>query len=168
MISKDPSFYIQNPSISDPNLAPEGHSSLYVLVPVPNLQGDVNWEEYSQSFRDKIVDMMKERAGLTDIEDHIKFEKVISPQDWEDNYRVGYGACFNLAHNLGQMMIFIPRNKFEELDNMWLVGGGTNPGSGLPTIYESGRISAHGIMDRYQLGVPNLFAPADSQISSRY
>jgi phytoene desaturase len=36
-----------------------------------------------------------------------------------------------------------PRNRFEELDNCYLAGGGTHPGSGLPTIFESARISAN-------------------------
>lgn len=43
--------------------------------------------------------------------------------------RVGFGATFNLAHNLGQMLIFRPHNQFEEFANMWLVGGRTTPGT---------------------------------------
>jgi phytoene desaturase len=58
------------------------------------------------------------------------------------------GATFNLAHNLSQMIYFRPRNRFEELDRCYLVGGGTHPGSGLPTIYESGRITAN-LLSRY-------------------
>jgi len=62
------------------------------------------------------------------------------------------GATFNLAHNLSQMLYFRPRNKFEELDNCWLTGGGTHPGSGLPTIYESARITSNLISKKY--GIP--------------
>ena len=62
---------------------------------------------------------------------------------------IQFGATFNLAHSLGQMLYFRPRNKFEELDNCYLVGGGTHPGSGLPTIYESGRIAANLISRRH-------------------
>ena len=52
------------------------------------------------------------------------------------------GAVFNLSHHMGQMLFLRPHNRFEEFRNCWLVGGGTHPGSGLPTIYESARISA--------------------------
>ena len=52
------------------------------------------------------------------------------------------GATFNLAHNLGQMLHLRPRNRFEEFDRMYLVGGGTHPGSGLPVIYSSARITS--------------------------
>ena len=61
------------------------------------------------------------------------------------------GATFNLAHCLKQMMYLRPRNKFEELDNCYLVGGGTHPGSGLPMIYESGRIAANLISIEHQV-----------------
>ena len=40
------------------------------------------------------------------------------------------------------MLHLRPRNRFEEFDQMYLVGGGTHPGSGLPVIFESARISA--------------------------
>ncbi len=159
MLSNDLSFYIQNPSFTDESLAPEGHSAMYVLVPVPNLKGDIDWQKQGKSFRNRVIKLMKERAGLDDIENHIEFEKMVTPSDWENNYRVGFGACFNLAHNIGQMLYFRPRNKFEEIESLWLVGGGTNPGSGLPTIYESGRITAHGIMKKYNITPPHVITP---------
>ena len=61
-----------------------------------------------------------------------------------------------LAHTLDQMLYLRPRNAFEELANCYLVGGGTHPGSGLPTIYESGRISANLISKRFGVSVPPL------------
>ena len=80
---------------------------------------------------------------LEDIEDCIEEELIITPQNWQNDYNVYMGATFNLAHSLDQMLYLRPRNKFEELGNCYLVGGGTHPGSGLPTIYESARISVN-------------------------
>ena len=65
-----------------------------------------------------------------------------------DEHSVYLGATFNLAHSMKQMLYFRPHNKFEEFDNCYLVGGGTHPGSGLPTNYESGKISAGLIMKK--------------------
>ncbi|WP_353893639.1 phytoene desaturase family protein [Proteinivorax hydrogeniformans] len=158
--SYDPSFYIQNPCVTDDNLAPKDHSALYVLVPVPNLKNEINWDKKTtEEFKKKILRLMKERAGLDGIEEHIEFEDVVTPKNWEKRFRVGYGATFNLAHNIRQLTIFRPRNRFEEFDNMWLVGGGTNPGSGLPTIYESGRITAYGIFKKYNIEMPAVITP---------
>ncbi|ACL69290.1 Phytoene dehydrogenase C terminal region [Halothermothrix orenii H 168] len=151
VLSRDPSFYVQNASVTDPSLAPDGHSALYVLVPVPNLRSNIDWSRKTGSFRNTVIKLLEDRAGLTDIKDHIKYEKMITPLDWKEELHVGFGATFNLAHNLNQMLYFRPHNKFEEFDNMWLVGGGTNPGSGLPTIYESGRITANIMCNKYKL-----------------
>ena len=59
---------------------------------------------------------------------------------------------FNLAHNLAQMLHLRPRNRFEDLESVYLVGGGTHPGSGLPVIYESARITSRLIGE--DLGMP--------------
>ena len=81
------------------------------------------------------------KLGFDDVADHIISETIVTPDDWgaSDIYR---GAVFNLAHNLGQMLWKRPQNRFEEAKNLYIVGGGTHPGSGLPTIFESARISS--------------------------
>ncbi|MEM0360729.1 MAG: phytoene desaturase family protein [Candidatus Diapherotrites archaeon] len=142
-LSEEPSFYLQNPSAIDESLAPKNHSAIYVLVPVPNNTSKINWEKEKKAFRNKVLNLVAKRTKIKDIEKHIKAEHIITPLDWEKKYNVYYGATFNLAHNLSQMLYFRPRNKFEEAENCWLVGGGTHPGSGLPTIYESARITAN-------------------------
>ena len=136
----DPSVYVQNACITDPSMAPEGHSTVYVLVPVSNQHPDINWNEIKQDFRDVIIQQLA-HLGYDDLEKHIVSETIVTPDDWaeRDIYK---GAVFNLAHGLDQMLWRRPQNRFEELRDLYLVGGGTHPGSGLPTILESGRITA--------------------------
>ena len=141
-LSQDISFYVRNASVTDPSLAPEGKSAVYVLVPVPNRRGDIDWEQETGAFREHVLDMIESRTEMNDIRKHIEQERVITPVDWQENHDVYIGATFNLAHNISQMIYLRPHNKFEEVDHCYLVGGGTHPGSGLPTIYESGRIAA--------------------------
>ncbi len=150
-LSSDPSFYVHHGAKTDPSVAPKGKSALYVLVPVANLQGKIDWAAKRDSFKDMVLDKLGQKIGDPDFRKHIIYEKTITPQDWHDDYNIGYGATFNLGHNLRQMLMFRPRNDFEEFQNMWLVGGGTHPGSGLPTIYESGRITANLICKKYGL-----------------
>ncbi len=142
VLSDENSFYVRNASVTDPTLAPPGHSALYVLVPVPNLSAKVDWAKEKKAFRDKLIEAMETRGGMTNLRQHIREEVVLGPDDWQAQ-NIHLGATFNLAHKLSQMLYFRPRNKFEELGNCYLVGGGTHPGSGLPTIYESGRIAAN-------------------------
>jgi phytoene desaturase len=145
----DPSFYVQNASVTDPTLAPAGKSTLYVLVPVPHLNGKIDWRREGSQFR-RVVMQQLEKVGIEDVERRCRVEHVITPQDWEQQgiYR---GATFNLAHSLGQMLHMRPRNRFEDLESVYLVGGGTHPGSGLPTIYSSARIASSTLIE--DLGV---------------
>jgi phytoene desaturase len=147
-LSADPSFYVQNASVTDPSLAPPGKCTLYVLVPVPNKQSGIDWRREAGPFRERVLDLLETRGGYTSLRSSIEVERTITPDDWEQKVDVYSGATFNLAHNVGQMLYFRPHNEFEEFRNCYLVGGGTHPGSGLPTIYESGRISAELIFKR--------------------
>ena len=142
VLSDDMSFYIQNASVTDPSLAPEGKSAIYILVPVPNNQAKIDWDSRKEEYREKVLAQVAARTPLTDLKEHIEVEKVITPSDWDQDYNVYIGAVFSLAHSLPQMLYWRPHNRFEELNRCYLVGGGTHPGSGLPTIYESARITS--------------------------
>jgi phytoene desaturase len=141
VLSDDPSFYVQNPCVTDPTLAPRGHSALYVLAPVTHQHANVDWSRERERFRARMLRQIA-RAGFTDVERRIRFERIVTPDDWDSKYEIHQGATFNLAHSLDQMLHLRPHNRFEDVDGMYLVGGGTHPGSGLPVIFESARISS--------------------------
>lgn len=148
VISDDMSVYIRNSSVNDPTVAPAGHSQLYILVPTINCRNDHNWEKTQAEYKEKVLDRIIEKTGMKDLREHIVEERMITPQGWE-NADIFIGATFNLAHTLDQMLYLRPRNRMQGFENIYLVGGGTHPGSGLPTIYESGRISSNLICESY-------------------
>ncbi len=152
VLSEDPSFYVQNACVTDPSLAPPGMSTLYVLVPVTHQHPNVDWRREAAHFRGLALRQLA-RVGLTDVERRIRWERMVTPADWEGRYEIHRGATFNLAHTLGQMLHLRPRNRFEDLESVYLVGGGTHPGSGLPVIFESARITARLLLQ--DLGVPD-------------
>lgn len=147
ILSEDPSIYIQNASVTDGELAEKGKSAMYLLAPVPNNFSLIDWEENKHAFKQLVYEQVEKKTGFKGLRENLEVEEIITPLDWEEKHHVYKGATFNLAHNLGQMMYFRPHNKFQELENCWLVGGGTHPGSGLPTIFESARITANLIFD---------------------
>jgi phytoene desaturase len=141
VLSGDPSFYVQNACVTDPSLAPAGMSTLYVLVPVTHQHPNVDWTKESESFRALTLRQLR-KIGIDDVEKRIRFERMITPANWEKEFEIYRGATFNLSHNLGQMLHLRPRNRFDELEGVYLVGGGTHPGSGLPVIFQSALITA--------------------------
>ena len=139
-LSSDPSMYVQNASVTDPSLAPPGMSTLYVLIPVSHKHPNINWEKEAPAFREVAINQL-EKIGIENVRPRIRYEKMITPDDWQEDYAIYRGATFNLSHDLNQMLHMRPHNRFEDIDGMYLVGGGTHPGSGLPVIYSSAKIT---------------------------
>jgi phytoene desaturase len=154
----EPSMYVANPGRTDPAFARGGRSSLYVLVPVGHC-GKIDWGALKQSFRDMVLERL-ETLGFQDLRRRIRYERVFTPEDWRDQLAVYRGATFNLAHGLDQMLYFRPHNRLQDVDGVYLVGGGTHPGSGLPVIYEGARISADLLLADLGIRAPKDVAPA--------
>jgi phytoene desaturase len=153
VLSRDSSFYVQNACVTDPTLAPKGHSALYVLAPVTHQHPNVDWSREKIRFRNQLLNQIRQ-AGYGDLEKRIRYERVITPADWDTRYEIYRGATFNLAHTLDQMLHLRPHNRFEDLDGVYLVGGGTHPGSGLPVIFESARISSRLLLEDFGVRAP--------------
>jgi phytoene desaturase len=142
ILSRDPSMYVQNACVTDPTLAPRGMSTLYLLIPVTHRHPNVDWRREAAGYRELALDQI-ERIGIRGVRDRIRYERMLTPDDWQDGYEIYRGATFNLSHDLGQMLHMRPHNRFEDIERMYLVGGGTHPGSGLPVIYSSARITSN-------------------------
>jgi phytoene desaturase len=141
----DPSFYVQNASVTDPSLAAwKATGAMYVSVPVPHMHPNVKWDDARKrtAYRNLTLDKLFRDWTWGICRSRIRVERVITPADWNSSYDVYRGATFNLAAaDSDQMLHRRPHNRFEDLDGVYLVGGGTHPGSGLPVIYESTRIT---------------------------
>jgi phytoene desaturase len=157
VLSDDPSFYVQNACVSDRSLAPKGNSALYVLAPVSHQHPNIDWKTEAPRFRKLLFEKIAQ-AGYGDIERRVRYERVITPADWDTRYEIYRGATFNLSHTLDQMLHLRPHNRFEDLDGMYLVGGGTHPGSGLPVIFESARISSRLLLEDFGMSTTNLLS----------
>jgi phytoene desaturase len=137
---------VQNACVTDDSLAPEGHSSLYVLLPVTHETGDIDWSKEAPRYRGLALEQMR-KIGIHDIEERIVTEKIITPSGWTEEFNLYKGATFSMAHSLDQMLHLRPHNRFEDVRQMYLVGGGTHPGSGLPVIFESARITSRLLLE---------------------
>ena len=158
VLSDDPSFYVQNACVTDPSLAPRGHSTLYVLAPVTHQHPNVDWSKERTRYRELLFRQI--RKARYDLDPgRSRYERVITPADWDTRYEIYRGATFNLAHSLDQMLHLRPHNRFEDLEGVYLVGGGTHPGSGLPVIFESARISSKLLLEDLGMNIGRAEAP---------
>jgi phytoene desaturase len=142
VLQTDPSLLVSTPTVSDPSLAPPGRSSRYVLVPTPNLDANIDWDQTSTRYRDEIVTRL-EQLGYAGFGDSIEVEAVTTPADWARR-GMERGAPFAAAHSFFQTGPFRPTNL--AFDNVVFVGSGTQPGVGVPMVLISGRLAAERIV----------------------
>jgi len=157
-LTQDPSFYVCNPSVTDPTLAPDGCSSLYVLLPTPNTRAPINWKAEEPVCRGRLLERMRTLLGV-DLTERIREEFVLTPDDWASR-NINFGATFNLAHSLDQMLHKRPQHRVPFADGAWLVGGGTHPGSGLPVIFLSAQITSDLVLKELGIGTCRTVLPS--------
>jgi phytoene desaturase len=138
----DPSFHLNVPTVTDPTLAPPGHSLLYVLAPMPNLDSEINWDEAAPVVREKLLQRL-ERIVDPELRQHIVWEREYRPTDWQRDVNAVYGTAFgSLAHGFMQSSYFRPHNKARDIEDLYFVGQGTYPGIGMPMVMISARLLA--------------------------
>jgi phytoene desaturase len=131
---------------------------------VTHQTGLIDWQVETPKFRELALQQIA-RIGITDVERRIVTERVITPQGWGEQFGLYKGATFSMAHSLDQMLHLRPHNRFEDVRSMYLTGGGTHPGSGLPVIFQSARISSRLLLE--DLGIaPQWSTAEDVAISS--
>lgn len=149
----DPSFYVCNPTLVDPDNAPPGHSTLYVLVPIPNTAYGVDWATKQHTYRELILERLP-LLGFENVREHITVEKQYTAETWRDDYRTHLGAVFNLSHNWAQLGPLRPPIRSDGARKLYWIGGAVHPGSGLMTILEAARSATQFIIEDTQQEKP--------------
>lgn len=139
----DPSILVTSPTFSDPALAPEGRSSLYVLEPVPNLDGRIDWTYERDRLKEDLVGRVASLGYPVDVE----VERFIDPMDWE-RQGMERGTPFALSHRFFHTGPFRPNNVSRKVPGLVFVGSGTVPGVGVPMVLLSGRLAADRVEGR--------------------
>jgi phytoene desaturase len=138
----DPPFYVLNPNVTDPAGAPKGHSGIYVLVPTPNTANHHDFKNITSELQKKVPGWLA-KVGMQDVAQHIRAQVTIHAENWRDDFNVHRGAVFSLSHTWLQLGPLRPKVRSPHVENLYWVGGGTHPGSGLLTIMESANIAAN-------------------------
>ncbi len=140
-----PYYYVNVPSVSEPDAAPEGCENLFILCPVPDLRFKANWDD-SQQLADNIISDLSDRINF-DIKSNLMTMKIMSPIDWESSFNLYRGSGLGLAHDINLVGAFRPSNKDEYFPNLYYVGASTTPGTGLPMVIISSKLVTERILN---------------------
>ncbi|NKB39557.1 MAG: phytoene desaturase [Ilumatobacter sp.] len=140
-LADDPTIYGCVSSTTDPTQAPAGDENWFLLVNTP--PGiDVDAERY----RDVVLERLATHG--VDLRRRMRFCAHMTPSDIEHNYRSPGGAIYGTSSNGKRAAFARPANRGAK-PGLYLVGGSSHPGGGLPLVTMSGRIVADMIADDF-------------------
>ena len=146
-LAEDPALYLHHPSITDPTMAPPGHSTFYALAPVPHLGNmPTDWEAEGPAYRDRILALLEERL-LPGLRDNITVQFHYTPRDFAADLGAHLGSAFSLEPLLTQSAWFRVHNRDDHIPNLYFVGAGTHPGAGIPGVVGSAKATAKLMID---------------------
>ena len=156
LLPDKPSFYVHAPARTDPSAAPLGQDTLMVLVPAGHLDTHTtqDWDLLQARARSAVIHRLAASTGMVDLEQHLKYEVSYTPRDWLNLFNLAKGAAFGLSHNFMQVGYLRPHNRHHTYRNLYFVGSSTHPGTGLPMVLLSARLTTERILK--ENSVPNL------------
>lgn len=132
VLPDDFSLYMHVPSRTEPAMAPDNCESIYVLVPVTNLEAAIDWECIKDAYADKIITFLENDFGLQGLKSAIELIEIFTPRDFQTKHNAAYGSAWGVEPRLFQTAYFRPHNRSEDIVHLYLVGASTHPGAGLP------------------------------------
>ncbi|MEV4475473.1 phytoene desaturase family protein [Nonomuraea sp. NPDC049504] len=135
---QDPTVYVGCSAVDDASQAPSGCENWTLLVNVP-ARNPARWPMRVDAYRDLVFERLAERGH--DLSGRLRFADVFTPADLRDRYGAWGGAIYGAAHH-GRLAPFRrPANRGPRR-GLYLVGGSTHPGGGLPMVTMGARIVA--------------------------
>ena len=137
-ICKDPTVYINITSKYNSSDAPDGCENWFVMINVPNNQGQ-DWENLTREARKHIIEKIN-RLLVTDIENHIATEEVLDPITIEQKTGSHAGALYGNASNNRFAAFLRHKNFSSNIKGLYFCGGSVHPGGGIPLCLNSAKI----------------------------
>jgi phytoene dehydrogenase-like protein len=115
--------------------------SWFILVNAPRHSQQLNWKdaELSERYADLIIEKLAARG--VKIKDRILWRETLTPADLEDRYAAPGGSIYGSSSN-GVLSAFLRPSNIGAVTGLYLVGGSSHPGGGLPLVGLSARIVA--------------------------
>ena len=136
---KDPLFYVNFPSISDPTMAPKGKEACFILIPIaPGIEDS---KKLRDIYYQKVLHRL-EKLTKQNIKDNIIFSESFCVNDFIKEYNSYKGNAYGLANTLFQTAFLRPKLISNKVKNLYFTGQLTVPGPGVPPAIISGKLVA--------------------------
>ncbi len=134
-----PLFYVCAPSVTDPSVAPEGCSNLFLLIPLaPGLADD---DQARERVYHNVMTRLEAHVGRP-LRSNVRVKRSFAMRDFETEYHALRGNAYGMANTLRQTGPLKPRLRSTKVGGLYFAGQLTVPGPGMPPSLISGELSA--------------------------
>ena len=144
-VPDEPTVYVAITSKRDPGHAPAGCENWFVLLNMPYLTEDQDWELETKWMRQAVLARLQ--AVGVDVAPHIEVEHILTPRDFQELYGSNRGSIYGISSNARSTAFKRPPNRCRHVKGLYFAGGSSHPGGGIPLVLLSGKIASKLVMD---------------------
>lgn len=145
------SIYVSRTTATDPDMAPPGDESLFLLVPAP---AEVGWgrggvctpdrdepgDPQVEAVADRAVAQLAQWADIPDLAERVVVRRTVGPADLVDQVHAWRGSLLGPGHVLSQSALFRPSVRDRRVRGLFYAGSSVRPGIGVPMCLISAEI----------------------------
>jgi phytoene desaturase len=136
-------------------------------VPVPNNYSGINWDEAGEQLCEAVFSYLEERGYLPNLRERLVCKSYITPDYFEGTLNAYKGNAFGPEPLLVQSAFFRGHNRSEDIRSLYLVGAGTQPGAGTPSVMMSAKMTARLIAEDFAIDPAIVSGKASPELSVR-
>lgn len=137
----EPSVYITISARSTPSDAPAGCENWFVLVNVPSLNPNFDWQTDGEKYAERVFELLSARGF--DMRKRLAYRRAITPYDLEQTSGAWRGALYGSSSNSRWAAFRRPHNRCQEVGGLYFAGGTVHPGGGVPMVMLSGKVAGN-------------------------
>ncbi|MEC7946916.1 MAG: phytoene desaturase, partial [Myxococcota bacterium] len=106
-----------------------------------------DWSVEGPKLVDKVIGMLDDAGYIPGLRARITHKSFIDPDYFEGDLRSFLGNAFGPEPVLTQSAWFRPHNRCPDIENLYLVGAGAQPGGGTPSVMMSAKMTARAVLE---------------------
>ncbi len=146
----EPTIAVTLDARNDPGRAPDGCENWCVQVHVPPDREGLDWAAEATGYGNHLLERLR-AFGLGDLRARIVSRHHLTPADFRQRHNAYAGSLYGFAAHGVWSAYRRPPMRVPEMPGIYLAGGTTHPGGGIPLVVQSGRIAARQLLRDFKI-----------------
>lgn len=149
VLPRDMLIWLHHPTVTDPDLAPPGHSLMRATIPVAHLgKLPLDWEAVGPMVATRVLAEVGRRL-IPDIADRILAQCITTPRDLALDLGLHLGSSWGLEQRASQTGPLRLAHRDAKITNLYFAGSAVHPGAGVAGVLAGAKACAKAIVGEF-------------------